>query len=162
MSEIKGDPTDWVEFVLERFIYKGKTGTVHWRTAYSSDGCGALISSRPNTGGYLQAYICGKRVLLHHIVWVLTTGNKPTDGMHIDHIDGDKHNNSNTNLREVDQSTNLHNQKAKGYCWHTKINRWHATIRLNNKQKHLGYFSSEEEARAAYEAAKKQYGLIYR
>lgn len=162
MSEIKGDPTDWVEFVLERYIYNYENHTVHWRTAYSEDGCGSLISQWNDDKGYLRSRVCGKNIWLHHIVWILTTGKPPAEGMHIDHIDGCPGNNAHTNLREVDRSTNLHNQKRKGYCWNKQAKKWLASIRVNNKYKHLGYFNSEEEARAAYVAAKKQYGFIHR
>ena len=162
MSEIKGVPTNPVEFILDRFVYNYKTHTVHWRTAYSEDACGAVISVWNSSHGYLRTKVCGKTIPMHQVVWILTTGKKPTDGMDIDHIDGDKRNNVHTNLREVDRSTNMHNTKCRGYYWNKPNNKWRAQIVVVGKQQHLGCFDTKEEARAAYEAAKKQYGFIHR
>lgn len=162
MSEIKSDPADWVEFVLERYVYNYKSHTVHWRSQYSEDGCGALISQSRTSKGYLQSRVCGKLRQSHHIVWILTTGKKPTHGMELDHIDGNRSNNTHTNLREVDKSTNMHNQSCKGYTWSARYKRWEAQIRVAGRQHFLGYFDTEEEARAAYVAAKKLHGFIHR
>ena len=162
MSEIKGDPTDPIEFILERYTYNYKSHTVHWRSPYSPDGCGSLISQSNNGNGYIRTRVCGKYISMHHVVWVLTTGKAPAKGMHIDHIDGDGSNNAYTNLREVDPSTNVHNQSCKGYCWNRKAKKWHAQIRVSGKYIYLGYFETEEEARAAYVAAKKVHGFIHR
>lgn len=161
MSEIKGDPTDWVDFVLERFVYNYKTHTVHWRSQDSEDGCGALISAS-DSNGYMETRVCGKNRKLHHVVWVLTTGNKPTDSMHIDHIDGDKKNNAHINLRLVDPVSNWHNTKSKGYHWDTKNKKWRASIMINRRCINLGRYNTEAEARAAYETAKKMHGFIHR
>lgn len=162
MSEIKGDPTDPTEFILERYVYNYKSHTVHWRSQYSADGCGALISVWKSGGGYANTYVCGTRMRMHRVVWILTTGKEPADGMEIDHIDGDGRNNTHTNLRLVDRSTNMHNQKCKGYHWDKRAKKWQAQIKVAGKKKHLGYFDSQEEARAAYELAKKLHGFIHR
>lgn len=159
---IKSDPTDPVEFILERYIYNYKSQTVHWKSQYSEDGCGSLVSIWNNGKGYLRTKIHGKSVLAHHVVWILTTGKKPDEGMQIDHIDGNRSNNAHTNLRMVDQSTNKHNQSSKGYHWHARDKKWEAAITTNKKQIYLGRFDTEAEARAVYLAAKKAYGFIHR
>jgi len=46
--------------------------------------------------GYLETSINGQRWLVHRLVWFLVNGNEPAM---IDHIDGDKLNNSIDNLR---------------------------------------------------------------
>lgn len=162
MSEIKGDPNDWVEFILERYIYNYTTHTVHWKSQYAADGCGSLISQSTSGRGYFQTHICGRTRLVHQVVWILTTGKKPIKGLYIDHIDGNKQNNAYTNLREVDPATNVHNQMCKGYYWHKRRKKWKAQIVVNGKQQYLGQFNTEEEARAAYVAAKKLHGFIHR
>jgi outer membrane protein assembly factor BamD (BamD/ComL family) len=40
--------------------------------------------------------------------------------------------------------------KYKGVAWHKRHKKWNAQIQINGKQKHLGYFTSEEEAALAY------------
>lgn len=44
---------------------------------------------------------------------------------------------------------------AKGYSWSKNRNKWVAFIWLNGKNKHLGYFIDEIDARNAYEIALK-------
>lgn len=46
-------------------------------------------------------------------------------------------------------------KKAKGYSWAKRVKKWRACIRANGKNKHLGYYKTESEARAAYLQAKK-------
>lgn len=162
MSEIKSVPTDPMEFILERYIYNYKTGTVHWKSQHSPDGCGTPISQWNNGEDYMHTRVCGKNISVHKVVWVLTTGKPPAKGMEIDHIDGNRKNNAHTNLREVDRSTNMHNQKCRGYHWFKPYSKWRAAIRINGRMQHLGYFDTEDAARAAYVAAKKQYGFIHR
>jgi hypothetical protein len=162
MSEVKlkSDPTDWVEFVLERFVYNYKSETVHWKSIYSEDGCGSVLTGFVYGNGYRGFTVCGKPRRFHHIVWILTTGAVPK--LEIDHIDGDRAHNSHTNLREVDKSANMHNNSAKGYSLCKATGRWQARTKVKNRSIHLGYFKTEQEARAAYEAAKKLHGFIHR
>lgn len=162
MSEVKlkPDPTDWVEFVLERFVYNYKSDTVHWKSIYSEDGCGGQITGNANPGGYKVVRVCGPNRSLHSIVWILVTGKKPE--LELDHIDGNRANNAYRNLRDVSRSANMHNTKVKGYYWNKKACKWRAVIKINWTKQHLGYFDTEQEARAAYEAAKKLHGFIYR
>jgi len=78
----------------------------------------------------------------------------------IDHVDKDKSNNSIENLRIVTKQQNTFNTKAKGYTWCKKNKKWHAQIHLDGKNKNLGYFENEEEAREAYLTAKEIYHKI--
>lgn len=157
---IKSDPKDWVEFVIERFIYNHKTGTVHWKSIYADDGLGGLISTSKHGEGYRTTYISGQNRLLHRVVWILLSGALPVG--EIDHIDGDRTNNLACNLRDVSPSENYHNKVAKGYTRNKRDSNWRAQIKINKANIFLGNFETEEEARAAYEAAKKLYGFIHR
>jgi hypothetical protein len=73
----------------------------------------------------------------------------------VDHIDGDKQNNHIDNLRAATPSQNGANQfltKAnksgvKGVSWAKKSNKWNACIRVNGKNKNLGYFVDLEDAK---------------
>ena len=84
----------------------------------------------------------------------------PTD-MQVDHIDGDRRNNNLTNLRIVNNQQNHFNRTTAKGCYLNKRGKWRALIRLNGKSKNLGYYATEEEARAAYLAAKAIYHVIH-
>ena len=79
----------------------------------------------------------------------------------IDHADCDGLNNRRRNLRFADHSQNGQNTRRpstntsgfKGVCWHKRIRKWQAQIKLNGKKKHLDYFDTVEEAAAAYDKA---------
>ena len=99
----------------------------------------------------------------HRLVFYVYNRNfdifrKSTIDNMIDHINGDKSNNSIENLRVVTNQENQFNQKrAKGYAWCKHAKKWKACIKLNGKNKHLGLFESEDEAREAYLNAKEIY-----
>jgi hypothetical protein len=79
----------------------------------------------------------------------------------IDHIDGNKQNNSITNLQCVSNQENSFNRKkAKGYSWCKRYKKWRSKIQVNRKSIHLGYFDNEEDARNAYLEGKKKYHII--
>lgn len=83
-------------------------------------------------------------------------------GQQVDHINGDGLDNRRCNLRVVDQRQNNYNQTRKksgctsrfrGVSRHTATNRWQVHMQTNTGRKHLGYFTDEEEAARAYDAA---------
>jgi hypothetical protein len=112
--------------------------------------------------GYIE-HMCKstkKLLSLHRFVYELENGPIPA-GLQIDHIDGNRTNNFLCNLRLVTCQQNQWNHtKAKGYCWNKRDQKWMAYIYLNNKKKNLGYYDTEDEARAAYLDAKKIYHVI--
>jgi len=95
----------------------------------------------------------------HRLAWFLHYGELPKK--QIDHIDGNKINNKILNLRDVSGQENSFNfTKAKGYSWDKKNKKFHASIKVNYKGKHLGRFNTQEEARNAYLKAKEKYHVI--
>lgn len=85
----------------------------------------------------------------------------PLQGYFVDHINGDTLNNLKINLRFADKSENNRNRtkrikltsKYKGVLWHKRDKKWQASIKVNKKQYHLGYFQSEDAAAYAYNIA---------
>tara|TARA_R110002020_G_scaffold44575_1_gene128379 strand:- start:52 stop:519 length:468 start_codon:yes stop_codon:yes gene_type:complete len=123
-----------------------------------------VVKNVANTsGGYNRVRVDGKMWMRHRLVVAAFNPvfdiNNPEH--QVDHIDGNKLNNAFSNLRVVTQQGNLfNNPNAKGYCWNKRAGKWHAYINVDGKQKFLGYFDTEEEARAAYIAAKEVHHVI--
>lgn len=116
-------------------------------------GIPALTAVSPQ--GYRVGRLKGKTLRAHRVIWYLHHGTEP--GV-IDHIDGDRLNNSITNLRSVSTMHNAHNlTRAKGYTFNKRRGKWQAQITVNYKHLVIGLFETEEAARAAYLAAKKVY-----
>ena len=104
--------------------------------------------------GYLAVPLCNAEGIrnkpLHRLVGeccIPNPDNLPT----LDHINGDKLDNQIQNLRWANQSTQARNRPStKGFCFNKAAGKWHARIKIDGRLKHLGYFKTEAEARAAY------------
>jgi AP2 domain/HNH endonuclease len=98
----------------------------------------------------------GRRLLRMHTLLIGRLG--------CDHKDGNGLNNRRSNLRIATQSQNAKNRSKrrrlasstyKGVHWHKRVQKWTATIGVNYKTMHLGYFDDAESAARAYDAAAK-------
>ena len=120
-----------------------------------------LINNINNSHGY-NCLRCNKKTFLRHRIMAYVYLNLDLNNvnLHIDHIDRNRINNKLSNLRIVTNQQNCWNREAKGYALHKKSNKWMSRIKFNNKQIHLGYFTTEEEAHNAYLEAKKKYHII--
>lgn len=137
-----------LEVILKRdFEYDELEGTVTYK-----------VTGMPYSGE-----IAGVWVKAHRLAWFLKTGKWPE--LEIDHINGKDYDNRWANLRDVDHSTNMKNQKlhsrntsgAAGVYWRKDIGRWQAVITANCKKTHLGYFDSFDDAVAARKAAEVEH-----
>lgn len=86
--------------------YSGRNNTRMMRRV--GDFAGSILNSR----GYSTISICGVKYQVHRIIWVLHHGEIP-EQMAIDHIDGNRSNNSIENLRCTTYSINAKNKKHK-------------------------------------------------
>jgi hypothetical protein len=106
-------------------------------------------TNKPNTEGYIQIKIGGKKYYAHRLIMLAFAGQSE---QHIDHINRIKNDNRFENLRYVSPNENNLNREyvenAKGYYRYK--NKWRAMISINCKQKYLGVFEKEEDARQAY------------
>jgi hypothetical protein len=111
--------------------------------------------------GKVETFLAHRLVALHFL--------KCEDSSFVvNHIDGDKTNNSHTNLEWVSQRENIcHsslNRKTSsdfiGVEWNKKKNKWIAKLSLLGKQKYLGLFNSEMDAYYARRKAEKENGIL--
>lgn len=109
--------------------------------------------------GYRCTTINNKQYYQHRLVWLYVYGEWPSK--RIDHINGVKDDNRVENLRLATPSENQHNRrktKSKvgltGAYRASRGNKWYSTIMVENVKTYLGTFNTEEEAAAAYAAAK--------
>jgi hypothetical protein len=119
-----------------------------------------ILKSGLNKYGYCTIVLCKeksrKTILVHRLVYESFNGK--TD-LQIDHIiEGNKTNNRLCNLQALTQRKNLTKCKMNkpkssqytGVIWYKNLNKWRASITINGKSTHLGYFMSEKEAAKAY------------
>ena len=101
-----------------------------------------------------------KMVYLHRAILALMLGRDLLPGEEVDHIDGNGLNNTRGNLRVCSHAENMANRRKhsnntsglKGVHLH-KSGKWQAQIMVSGTPKHLGLFTSKDEAHAAYNAA---------
>ena len=169
-----------VDQLRQLFIYEPDTGKLIWRerpvdqfkTAHACNiwnicyagkeaGC---IKTRLSGYRHIQVAFNGKRWLAHRVAFAMYYGRDPEQD--IDHINRDSLDNRIENLREASRSLNLQNQTEpqkgnesgyRGVDWHNRTQKWRARITANGKNKHLGLFTTPEDAHAAYLAAKAKY-----
>lgn len=140
--------------LIREYLYidsSSQTG-IRWRKSSGPQGReGAEAMTAVTKNGYYSGRFLGTFYLAHRVVFFLDRGYWP-DGI-IDHIDGDKLNNIPVNLRDVSQSENGANMKARGYYWNGEKNCWRAVVKCEGRvySKHA---SSEKEAREWYESKK--------
>jgi hypothetical protein len=102
---------------------------------------------------YVIAYHQSAMVRLHR--HVLTA---PSDRL-VDHINGDTFDNRRGNLRLTDWVGNSANRCGVGACPYRGVifdrskNRWRARLEHCGKRRHLGWFSTPEDAAAAWDEA---------
>lgn len=100
-----------------------------------------------NPNGYERVTVKGKNFYVHRIVYFLKTGKEP---QFIDHIDGDKQNNSFSNLRSCTRCQNNQNTSSKAphknVTFNKKANKWQVRLRANYKDYYIGLFEDFELA----------------
>lgn len=146
----------------EKLVYDPDSGELVWRDRFGSRTEKGKLAGSINAVGYRIIKICKRDLLAHRIAWFICHGNLPPI---IDHIDGNKLNNSITNLRAADKSLNGANRgkqanNTSGFKGvKRRYRKWIAQIHINGKNIYLGSFDTPEAAAAAYDkAARVEYG----
>lgn len=151
------------ERLRELLHYEPETGVFTRRVKTGRCRAGEVATGTLNHGYILMSVDRTFRAA-HRLAWLWMTGEWPT--LDIDHIDGNRTNNAWRNLRHVDRSTNLENQRtAKSHnkstgllgAYHSPTaGRFVSRIQVRGKNINLGSFGTAQEAHEAYLSAKRQ------
>lgn len=147
--------------VRHLFDYCAESGVVTRKVTVGRRGMVGQVVGCLTRKGYLCVRIDGNFYMLHRVIFLHMTGRWPR--YQIDHANGAKSDNRWANLREATQAQNSQNVKPHvdsssgklGVSWHKEHQKWRASIGINGRHEHLGYFTAKEEAQLAYVAAKK-------
>jgi len=145
--------------LIENFIYdEDSPSKLRWK--FSRKGRRSnLVAGCLGSDGYWTVGFNGLMLKCHRVIWMIENGTIP-DGLEIDHINRVRSDNSFSNLRLVTRSQNGFNKKISksntsgftGVRWSKNEKKWKAQIRVNGKSRHLGYYNSIHDAKAAYDS----------
>lgn len=141
---------------LTKLVYDPITGFFTWTSNGTHGVKKGDIAGCKNKNGYIVLSIAGRKMLAHRVAWLFSNGEFPVGNL--DHINRNKSDNRISNLREATYAQNAQNRTKnvcnksgyKGVIWHKRDKKWQASITVNKKCIHLGYYSSVEEANEAY------------
>ena len=129
-------------------LFHYQDGNLYWRFTKSPRAVKGSIAGHINpTTGYKQIRVDKKGYQLSRLVWIYHHGCIP-EGMQIDHINRDKLDNRIENLRCCTPQQNEWNKSHCGVRFES--GKWRARYSHDNKDKHIGMFDTEDEAKAAY------------
>ena len=105
--------------------------------------------------GYAQASFGDKTKALHRIVWALANKCKYSEVPWLDHINRDRLDNRIANLRPASPCLNAHNRnRNSGIVVKRREGRYEASVTFRRKNRYIGSFTDEAQARAACLAVK--------
>ena len=155
------DGIDYVNIPCAPMYYISK----HGRVLSTYKGKHLLIKPRTNKYGYLFFNLVvenkKKFFYVHALMRYTYFTNAQRDearpySMHVNHIDGNKTNNELSNLELVSMEENQRHYQIKnnplgiGVTYHKRVKRYQAQIGVNNKRIHIGYYTTPNDAAAAY------------
>ncbi len=141
-----------------RSLFYIEESKLYWRVdpPYKSGFIGKEVGTLNK--GYREVKLGQTRYRVHRIMYALYHGEDPGTS-YIDHVDGDRLNNSKENLRLASKKQNRHNVKDTGrnklgyQGVRQRGNRFSASIRVNGKPISLGQYDSPEQAHEVYKEA---------
>lgn len=153
----------------ECLTYDEEFGCFYWRHNRGRRVKAGDVAGCLHHKGYVVITIGKKQYQAHRLAWLYVHGKYPE--AQIDHINNVRSDNRISNLRQATQAQNCQNlRKSRGSSGFlgvsfdsTRGNRWNASIKLDGKKYHLGWFKTAEQAHQAYLYAKRNlhpYGSI--
>lgn len=126
-----------------------------------------ILKNTIRSDGYLVVglfkYRIKKDKKVHQLVAMAFLNHTPNGNkLVVDHINGDKYNNTVYNLQLITQRQNISKMNGKfsskyiGVSWDSNSNKWKAMIYFNGKQYHLGLFNCELSASLVYQNKLKE------
>lgn len=141
--------------ILKKYLeYNSITGVFTNKITRSNKLAGS-IAGTADTKGYIMISINNCKFLAHRLAWLYMYGYWPDSDL--DHVDGNRTNNSISNLRKATRSQNNYNRTSnrnkneyRGVC-KTSSGKFSASIKVGGKDVYIGNFMTVEEASLAYE-----------
>jgi hypothetical protein len=155
--------------IVRLFTYDPETGHLFHkvdkvtRGGHASARAGDMVnpSQKPGSHGYLQVNSGGRVLLVHRVIWMILNGSWPDRS--IDHIDGNKLNNTPSNLRLATQGQQMQNRVVRKEsqsqltgAFLRPSGNYSARISVDGVRTRLGTFPTKEQAHQAYLKAKAQ------
>ena len=149
------------ERLKELLHYDPEIGVFTWIGHRGSSIPGGIAGKAHN--GYLRFRIDKKTYAAHRLAWLYVTGANPRN--QVDHINGIRNDNRFSNLRQATAAENKQNIRLAlstntsgllGAHFHKRRKKWTSSVMRDSVRVRLGYFSTPEEAHAAYLAAKRE------
>lgn len=146
----------------EILTYDNESGCFHWRQNRGHRIKIGDVAGCVHHTGYIVISIDKKQYQAHRLVWLYVYGSFPKNN--IDHINGCRSDNRISNLRDATQSENCQNlKKSRGLSGFLGVsidtqrrNRWKASIKVNGKNHHIGWFKTPDAAHKAYLLIKRK------
>lgn len=154
------------EYLKEVYDYDPNTGHLLYKIKTSNSIKIGDIPGYFDKEGYRIMSVKSSPYFAHRIIWFWHFGKWPE--YEIDHINLNKNDNRINNLRDVTRSVNsfnkyLHVNNKSGYrgvIFIERIGKYRSNIKINKKNKYLGYFKYIQDAIAARKKAEKDLGVI--
>jgi len=154
--------------VREVLDYDQETGIFTWRITRSSKSIAGRVAGCLQPSGYILLRVDYRFDSAHRLAVLWMTGAWPERPLVVDHINGVRSDNRWENLRCVQPFVNSQNRRGAqsnnsacllGVRMITRGRsvRFSAKINVRGLIKHLGTYSTAEEAHGAYMAARRQF-----
>jgi len=158
-------PKVTAERLRELLHYDPRTGLFTYRVSRGRFAAGTAAGHQEKGSNRINIILDGRLYRAHRLAWLYITGEWPK--LEIDHKDTDQSNNRWNNLRDVTSTVNKQNRRCApsgkkyspllGAQWCIQRKKWKASIKVDGKVKHIGFFETDVAAAAAYLDAKRKF-----